>query len=116
MFFNDTNGETPAISIKINNEEDINSCNNFKDSIKIDEYTEIMQRLDYIISEISNIKMEIKEIKQIQQHGCTTFVPGYPPPPKQLSYTVSPSYPGQPMPPYPYQKPGNSNLLKNQFM
>jgi hypothetical protein len=119
MFFNDTNDtndEIPSISINTNNEENINSRDNVKYSIKIEENNEIMQKLDYIISEIKMMKTEIREIKRMQQHGCTTFVPNYPPPPNQNIYPVNPSFPGQLMPPYPYQLSGNSNLSKNQFM
>jgi hypothetical protein len=116
MFFNDTNDEIPSISINTNNEENINSRDNVKYSIKIEENNEIMQKLDYIISELNMVKTEIREIKRMQQHGCTTFVPNYPPPPKQVSHPVSPSYPGQLMPPYPYQLSGNSNFSKNKFM
>jgi hypothetical protein len=41
MFFNDTNDEIPSISINTNNEENINSRDNVKYSIKIEENNEI---------------------------------------------------------------------------
>jgi len=116
MFFNNTNGEIPSISINTNNEENINSRDNVKDSIKINETSELMQKLDYIISEINMMKTEIREIKRMQQQMSPIFLPNYPPPPKQVTHNVIPSYPGQPMPPYPYQLSGNSNFSKNQFM
>jgi len=94
------------------NKEDMESFGDFKSAPKIDEYNELMKKLDYIISEINMIKMEVREIKQNQQQTYTTFPPILPPPPKPIMYPVTPAYPGQPMPPYPHQQMlyGNQNM------
>jgi len=93
--------------------EDMGSFGDFKSAPKIDELKEIMIKLDHIISEINMIKMEVREIKQNQKKVCNTFTPSYPPPPKHIIYPITPSYPGQPMPPYPHQQMlyGNNNIL-----
>jgi hypothetical protein len=91
------------------NKEDMDTFGDFKGATNIDEYNEIMKKLDYIISEINMIKMEVREIKQ---NTYTTFSPIIPPPPKPIMYPVTPAYPGQPMPPYPYQIP-NPNQTPN---
>jgi hypothetical protein len=105
-----------GFDIKIQNtNEDVDSFGDFKSaSQREDELKEIMAKLDYIISEINMIKMEVREIKQNQHIECRTFHPIIPPPPKPVVYPIKPAYPGQPMPPYPHQQIlyGNNNFSR----
>jgi hypothetical protein len=77
--------------------------------------TQINKKLDDILLQISLLRNEIREIRQLNQLPY----PGSPNLNQNLyrtnqtypTYYPTPSYPGQPMPPYPHQQVvyGNSN-------
>jgi hypothetical protein len=85
-----------------------------------EEFLQLNNKLDNVLYQISLLRAEIKDIKQ--QYNPTV---GYPANPRNIIYPAGPSYhpiqgipsyPGQPMPPYPHQQMlyGNNNQHFNK--
>jgi len=74
------------------------------------EFIQMMKKLDDIMYQIGVLRTEVKEIKQTTK----IFTPQSPQP---IIYPVNPTYPGQPIPPYPYQlqQPGYNQQLNRQY-
>jgi hypothetical protein len=61
------------------------------------DFLQIMKKLDDIMYQLGVLKAEVNEIKQSRR----IFTPHNPQP---IVYPITPTYPGQPIPPYPYQQ------------
>jgi len=86
------------------------TTSNISSNTTTGEFIQMMKKLDDIMYQIGVLRAEVKEIKQTTK----IFTPQIPSP---IIYPVNPTYPGQPMPPYPYQQqqPGYNQQLNRQY-
>jgi hypothetical protein len=82
------------------------------------DFLQLNKRLDDIVYQIGLLKSEVKEMKQLL--NINQQYPGTPRPniyhgTSSSGYPLIPSYPGQPMPPYPYQQQNRYNCHLNSF-
>ena len=97
------NNNNPLLSTKPQDTELFGEFQNFTKSApkESSDFLQLNSKIDDIMCQLGLLRNEIKELKQqlnISQSSSPSL--HYP---NQTPYHNSPTYPGQPMPPYPYQ-------------
>jgi hypothetical protein len=82
------------------------TTSNISSNTSTGEFIQMMKKLDDIMYQLGVLRSEVKEMKQTTK----IFTPQIPAP---IIYPVNPTYPGQPMPPYPYQQQLNRQYNPN---
>jgi len=88
------------------NRQDTELFGEFKSaSTEKNDFLQLNNKLDDIMSQLGLLRNEVKELKQQLNIGKSSSPSLYYPSPHNV-----PTYPGQPMPPYPYQQRYSSHL------
>lgn len=98
------NNNNPLLSTKPQDTELFGEFQNFTKSAPTEknEFLQLNSKIDDIMCQLGLLRNEVTELKQQLNIGKSSSPSLYYP--NQTPYHNAPTYPGQPMPPYPYQQ------------